>query len=253
MLAVKKLDLKKLAVKNLAVKNLGVKNLRAGKLAVKRRGRGRPRDLERGARRREEILDAAIHLFARQGYRNTDVQELADELGLGKGTIYRYFPSKRDLFLKAVDHGMRQLEQCIGEAPQALDDPFEHMQRGIRTHLTFFDEHPEVVELLMQERAEFKDRKQQTYFQYRERNAARWKPLRDVLLAAGRVRDLPFDQVADFIGYVFYGTMFTNYFKGRSKSIAQQAREIVDIVTFGLASEAERHRRAQQPPAGERR
>jgi len=46
-------------------------------------------------RREEEILEAAAIFFAECGYSEADTQTLADRLGVGKGTIYRYFPSKR--------------------------------------------------------------------------------------------------------------------------------------------------------------
>src|SRR5437867_4688042 len=61
--------------------------------------------------RQEEILEAAARLFAQHGYADTDTQLLADELGVGKGTLYRYFASKQDLFLAAVDRVMRELLQ----------------------------------------------------------------------------------------------------------------------------------------------
>jgi AcrR family transcriptional regulator len=64
------------------------------KAQVKRRGR--PRDETLVRRRREEILAAATRIFAQLGYRNTDVQIVADQLKVGKGTVYRYFPSKRE-------------------------------------------------------------------------------------------------------------------------------------------------------------
>ena len=67
------------------------------KLPAKRPGR--PKDEGLAARRCKEILDVAARLFAARGYQNTDVQVVADELGVGKGTVYRYFPSKRELFL----------------------------------------------------------------------------------------------------------------------------------------------------------
>ena len=59
--------------------------------------------------RREEILDAAARLFARHGYPETDTQLLADELGVGKGTLYRYFASKEELFFAAVDRAMEAI------------------------------------------------------------------------------------------------------------------------------------------------
>ena len=117
------------------------------------------------------------------------------------------------------------------------------MGMTVRAYLTFFDEHPEVVELLIQERAEFKDRKQQTYFEHRERQLERWRGRCATLMADGVIRDIPFERLSDFMNYVLYGAMFTNYFKGREKSISEQTREILDIVWLGMLSESERTRR----------
>ena len=67
-------------------------------------------------RREEEILEAATKFFAECGYSEADTQTLADRLGVGKGTIYRYFPSKRELFLAAVDRLIHQLHESITAA-----------------------------------------------------------------------------------------------------------------------------------------
>src|SRR5947208_3170381 len=50
---------------------------------------GRPANPERCERRREEILDAAVTLFAEHGYADADMQVLADRLGVGKGAVDR--------------------------------------------------------------------------------------------------------------------------------------------------------------------
>ena len=86
-------------------------------------------DRELAERRREEILDAAARLFAEHGYSETDTQVLADELGVGKGTLYRYFPSKRELFLAAADRVMRQLREHIDDSLDGVDDPLERIAR----------------------------------------------------------------------------------------------------------------------------
>src|SRR5262245_16324215 len=164
------------------------------------------------ANRREEILEAAARLFARHGYADTDTQLLADELGVGKGTLYRYFPSKRDLFLGAVDRVMRELCREIDACFAGIEDPLEQMMSAFEAYLTFFARRPEAVELLMQERAQFKDRKKPTYFEYREANAERWRGMWRSLIAQGRVRDMPVDQIRDAMSNLLYGTMFTNYF-----------------------------------------
>ena len=79
------------------------------------------------------------------------------------------------------------------------------------------DAHPEFCELLIQERAEFKDRKKSTYLQHREVSVKVWQDLYRELIAAGRVRDLPVERITDVIGQLLYGTMCMNYFAGRRK------------------------------------
>src|SRR5262245_13954527 len=127
---------------------------------------GRPVDPELRDRRCEEILDAAVKLFARHGYSGTDTQVLADELGVGKGTVYRYFSSKERLFLAAVDRCMRRLRQAVDERIAGIDEPLEQIAEAVRAYLTFVAENPDFVELLIQERAHFKDRKKPTYFEH---------------------------------------------------------------------------------------
>src|SRR5437868_8696287 len=98
---------------------------------------GRPLDEGLWASRQEEILEAAARLFARHGYAKTDTQLLADELGVGKGTLYRYFPSKEALFLAAADRVMRNLRQEIDASMATMDDPLDQIAAAIRTYLAF--------------------------------------------------------------------------------------------------------------------
>src|SRR5262249_32198210 len=157
----------------------------------------RPCDEALWASRQEEILAAAAKLFAKHGYADTDTQLLADELGVGKGTLYRYFPSKEDLFLAAVDRAMYRFRQRIDESIAGIEDPLDQIATAIRTYLTFVAEHPEFVELLMQERAQFKDRKKPTFFVHREANLERWRARYRALIAGERVRDMPIERITD--------------------------------------------------------
>jgi AcrR family transcriptional regulator len=192
--------------------------------------------------RREEILDAATGLFAEHGYSDAVTQELAERLQVGKGTIYRYFPSKRELFLAAVDRGMQRLREHVDASIAGVEDPLEQIERAIRAHLGFVAEHPEFVELLIQERALFKDRVEPTFFQHRKRAGERWRAVYRTLIAQGRVRDIPVERITDVVGNLVYGTMCTNYFTGQQKPSEEQARDILELVLFGILSEPERRR-----------
>jgi len=204
---------------------------------------GRPKDEARTTQRTEEILDAAARIFAERGYAATDLQVLADELGVGKGTIYRYFPSKRELFLAAVDRGMSRLSCEIHEAKTQAADPFDMMFEAFRAYLAYFDAHPEYVELIIQERAAFRDRKKPTYFEHRDAMSAKRMHVLRELIEQGRLRDVPPERIMDVVNNVLYGTIFTNYFTKNSKPLEEQARDIVDIVWHGVLSDAERKRR----------
>src|SRR5215472_6855686 len=135
----------------------------------------------------EEILETATELFAEHGFSDAVTQALAERLGVGKGTIYRHFPSKRALFLAATDRVMRKLQECVSARVSGIEDGLERIERGIATFLQFFADHPSFVELLIQERAYFKDRKRPTYFEHREINIQRWKDLYRDLMASGRM------------------------------------------------------------------
>ncbi len=205
---------------------------------------GRPRDEQLTERRRGEILEAAARLFADRGYRQTDLQILADQLGVGKGTIYRYFPTKEELFLAAADYGMQLLHAAMGETAKEAE-PLERVGRAISCYLAFFDQHPEQVELLVQERAEFKDRKQPTYFAHKREQLLPWQDLLGKLIEEGRARPVPVERAIEVVSDLLYGTIFTNHFAGRTKSLEVQAKDILDLVFFGLLSDSERTARRE--------
>jgi AcrR family transcriptional regulator len=203
----------------------------------------RPADEALWASRREQILDAAAKLFARHGYAQTDTQLLVEELGVGKGTLYRYFCSKEDIFLAAVDRVMRRAHEEVEAGIHGVEDPLDQIAAAIRVYLGFFAAHPDFIELLMQERAQFKDRKKPTYFEHRECNVERWRALYRELIATGRVRDMPVERITDVMSDLVYGTMFTNYFTGQRKPSEAQAQDILDVVFHGILSDAERRTR----------
>ena len=53
--------------------------------------------------KKDQIIDAGIILFSKYGFESTKISDLADALGVAKGTFYHYFKSKRDLILECID------------------------------------------------------------------------------------------------------------------------------------------------------
>ena len=75
--------------------------------------------------RKEEILIVALHLFARDGYEAVSVSQIAGELDMTKGALYRHYKSKRDIF----DCIVQRMEQRDGEQATEYDMPQENKEK----------------------------------------------------------------------------------------------------------------------------
>lgn len=199
---------------------------------------GRPVDRGLHARRRAEILDAAALLFAAHGYAGADTQQLADAAGVAKGTVFRYFPTKRTLFIAAVERALERLHAAVDAAADVAADPLDKLRGAIAAYLAFFDAHPEVVELLILERAELKA-PASAYFARGARNAGaedRWTRVIAALVADGRFRPLAPDRVLAFLGEMVYGAVLTRHFSGRRARLADRADDLFDLACHGLVA-----------------
>ncbi|MDO9026766.1 MAG: helix-turn-helix domain-containing protein, partial [bacterium] len=63
--------------------------------------------------KRQEILKAAATVFAKRGFQKTLMDDIAGQAGIGKGTIYRYFSSKDDLYFSILDQAVEDLLACL--------------------------------------------------------------------------------------------------------------------------------------------
>ena len=208
---------------------------------VKKRQPGRPPDEALQERRRRGILKVAAAIFAKHGFAATDVQWIADRLKISKGTIYRYFPSKEKLFLSTVEQGVFRVREHIDAARRAAKDKVEEIRAAVIAYLQFFKNNPELVELFVQERAEFKERRQAIYFQHRDVRRGPWREHFAELIAEGRIRPMPVERVMDVLGDVLYGTILTNHFSGRQKPFESQAQDVLDVFFNGVLTEKGRN------------
>lgn len=206
---------------------------------LSQRSPGRPRDESLPKRRREEILVAATKLWARKGYPNTDLDSVATDLKVAKGTLYRYFSSKEEMFHAAVDRGMQMLQQWINDTTVNVEEPLLRIRTAVTAFLSFFDDHPELLELIIQERAEFRNREEPTFLQYRARNIGPWQKLIEDLMDQGRVRRMPAAQITNVLSSALYGALFTHYYSAE-KPLAAAADEIIDITFRGILTDDER-------------
>ena len=81
--------------------------------------------------RKEEILIVALHLFARDGYEAVSVSQIAGELNMTKGALYRHYKSKKDIF----DCIVERMEQQDGEQARENEVPQESIEKTPEEYL----------------------------------------------------------------------------------------------------------------------
>ena len=102
----------------------------------------------RGEERRRQIIDAATHLFAQDGYHPTAVADVVDHVGVGKGVFYWYFASKEALLTEILRDGQTARRRHQRDAIAGLVDPVEQLERGIRAGMEWMATHPDLVTLI---------------------------------------------------------------------------------------------------------
>jgi TetR/AcrR family fatty acid metabolism transcriptional regulator len=94
--------------------------------------------MKRNTDKYRQILDAAIMVFARQGFHQSTVAQVAKAAGVADGTIYLYFKSKDDILFQFYEYKARQVferfRQAVDEATHAVDK----LRNLVRTHLSEF-------------------------------------------------------------------------------------------------------------------
>jgi AcrR family transcriptional regulator len=68
----------------------------------------------RRAERREQLLAAATHAFARAGFANTSLDDIAEQAGISRVLLYRHFDSKTDLYRAVLDRAIQRLTAAVG-------------------------------------------------------------------------------------------------------------------------------------------
>jgi AcrR family transcriptional regulator len=99
-------------------------------------------------KRGQQILNAAAQLFAKHRYHEVRMDDIAAHAGVAKGTLYRYYRDKEDLYLALTVHGMHRL---LEESQGKIIGPGEPDQKLLDfiTHIVgFYEQYPYFLELI---------------------------------------------------------------------------------------------------------
>ncbi len=192
-------------------------------------------------RKRAAIMQAATALFSERDYHIVHMDDVAARARVGKGTLYRYFPTKDDLYFATVIDAWDRMRHELAEADDASDPPAENLYRMTERVLAFFWPRRQFVALLRDnmEHPEWRSRREVVIglveSELRREDAAR-------ALAAGDLRMA----VELFLG-MFRAALLYRDEEGRPESLA---RQIVTTFLDGFRSFGAANSLPAPEPAG---
>ena len=108
----------------------------------------RPKDVdtEEGRLRHEakyqRILDAALDVFARKGFHEAKISEIARTAGVADGTIYLYFKNKDDLLISLFESKLESINSGLRHEMAGVSGPRDKLSQIIRYHLKLAQQNP---------------------------------------------------------------------------------------------------------------
>lgn len=108
---------------------------------------GAPKRLSAG-KRRQQLLDVALRLFAAKGYNATTMDDIAEAAGVTKPLLYQHFDSKRALYLELVDTVATTMLTAIGDATAAAATPRQQVEGGFGAYFDLVITHAHAFQLL---------------------------------------------------------------------------------------------------------
>jgi len=185
----------------------------------------------------QQIIEAAVRIFARNGYYNSRVSDIAKEAGIASGTIYLYFKTKDEILVTLFREKMAEFVATVRKAIAAEPDAVAKLRRLIALHFKLLEDHSEMAEVVQVEL-----RQGQKFFRGASANevSGYFDLISSVLeegMAAGMFRsDLPVKTVRK----VLFGAMdqmATSWVLGkRGYKLSETAEAVADIFLKGLAT-----------------
>jgi len=183
---------------------------------------------------RNAILARAIDAFARDGFRAADVHRIAEEAGVGYGTVYRHFCTKEKLFWSATYNVLERLGAHVREAMCQSRGTIEALRAAGLAYVGFFEANPECLAVFVESRAEFHGHIPASHRAFHEEMEQLFVEILERGVAQGEVRPLDTTGVVTSLGSVLYGiTMFGCYVEDEF-TISELARQALDIFLRGI-------------------
>lgn len=187
---------------------------------------------------RDAILQVARRLFVRQGYTATSVRQIAEEVGIGKATVYHHFPDKQAIIL-ALLKNVTDRQMTIIESLNAEADPRRRIELAVTTGTRSLLEDMDVIQIVRRELPDGHTQMQTTFLVF-------LKDFRRLLgdtirqgIKQGVFRPIDPADGARVLMTMIQGTFAVTYLSGERPAAPEQAgAALLDVFFNGIEKHA---------------
>jgi len=204
-------------------------------MSVPNKGSGTKRKRLPAPVRREQVLEVAAEVFARKGYRSAAVTDIVEGAGIGRGTFYLHFDSKKDVFLDLVEGYFSDFAQILKDNHKRLEEAILNREsvlqvwsENLRRLLEYHRDNPDLTSVIYREALgrdeDFSGRVDQLSGLARKQFVEEF----DMLERHGLTRRADPDLVANIIMGSSVYVIMEHVVKGRGRNLEELADEMME-------------------------
>ncbi len=186
--------------------------------------------------RKEDIMKAASNLFSQKSYHDVTMDQIAEEVGVAKGTIYLYFDSKENLYLEILEHTHQTIESILEEEIAKHHPAPQKLKNILRLIFQFYYQNMDVLRILtrdetrlIQEHYEFTER-------WRHRRIKLYRKILEKGIKEGSFRPAN----TELMALIIFGLVGSvTHFYPNDKTAGEIAEEVFSMISEGIMASHE--------------
>ncbi|HXA15700.1 MAG TPA: TetR/AcrR family transcriptional regulator [Thermoanaerobaculia bacterium] len=187
----------------------------------------------------QSIREAAMRVVSRKGYDHVTVQDIADEAGVAKGTVYLYFKSREDVLEKTMSFSFEEFHILIREAIGRGTTFRERVEQVVQAQLAYFEQKQEFFRLYLAMAEPLGERRLRKHTSYRT-HIAQLVSMVEMAVEKDEVRAQPPERIAIALASVVRDIGLQRMAEKNKRPIAEDIEFVRDFICRGIATPEEK-------------
>jgi len=181
--------------------------------------------------RKEEIIRVAANLFSQKSYHDVTMDQIAEKVGVAKGTIYLYFESKENLYLEILEETYEEIESILEKEIAKKDPAPQKLKKMLMLIFKFYLENLDVLRILSRDETHLIREHYEFTEHWRVKGVRFYQKILEKGINEGSFRPVNTELTALIIFGLVRSVMF---FYHTDKSAGEIAEEVFSMISEGI-------------------